>query len=917
MYTWFSYAQTFIDATWLSTAVEYNFSTQFAQPNGWKPVAMFSEVTPQDELNFYGTNDNGATWSLISSIAQTPNTYGGNMISVGATLIAGACNYTSANNFYISTDNGLTWTNTINIPTNRCIHMDFLELANGDILGFVSTYANTADVVYRSTDGWNSWAILSSMPVNNNSYKVSAIQLANGDLIYSQASPQSPFWRILRSTDNGATRTQQVTTLSTSYNTSLIQAENWDVIASFAVLAWWGGSQVRRSTDNWITWTAVWSPWGAVSYYGTDLILLENWNILLDLVSTTTNDSTYISEDNGSTRAQITTRIVPVSATNYESDMFQLENGELLISNPHWWQRPVILKHEKPPTPTLDTPLDGYSECSLAWINGTASLDTNTIYYEVLDASNSVIFSGTWPITWWNFSISFASPLTTAWTYTVNVYEDDMITLSDPETASITIFGESPTEYTISPLLVSDVDENRISISYSSFISWHTFTSAPIVLATPQTQNNWDNYPIPRIRNVTATWFDLSICLDTGSITCDPNPNAEDIGIFVVDVDAALCIDNIDIGTTIIDTDGTDTAFTFNDTFTNEPYVFTTPQTSSQWNNIAATAWVDDNALDVNGSDFIWCVHQNGNAGNIDTCTTWQPQETLWRVAIDPTLFTMTNYQDNTETISNSTRTNINFAPAYTWYQPVVMVTQNSDNGWQDPQYAWAKDVTETNAYIRYCEADAQWVCNTHTTELVRWFSLPVFTYCGDGFTQNPNSNSESETCDDGNTISWDWCSDICEIETTWDICIFSPSSFNFSWVIITNNTPYQIEQQFTNSFQIEDTKWSNSWYYTTLQISDFSWNTYGEIIPNSNLERYATWISLLSGDVNTDVILATWRNSYRTADVTYTFIIRNSGVNSGRIWLYETFPFLRLTIPPYTKSDIYTADMTYTLFEN
>jgi hypothetical protein len=82
-------------------------------------------------------------------------------------------------------------------------------------------------------------------------------------------------------------------------------------------------------------------------------------------------------------------------------------------------------------------------------------------------------------------------------------------------------------------------------------------------------------------------------------------------------------------------------------------------------------------------------------------------------------------------------------------------------------------------------------------------------------------------------------------------------------------------------------------------------------------LEWYSTWMTLFSGDANTDVMLATWRSSYRTADSIYTFILRDPWANSWRVGTYETFPRLRLTLPAYTKPDIYQTEITYTLFEN
>ena len=55
------------------------------------------------------------------------------------------------------------------------------------------------------------------------------------------------------------------------------------------------------------------------------------------------------------------------------------------------------------------------------------------------------------------------------------------------------------------------------------------------------------------------------------------------------------------------------------------------------------------------------------------------------------------------------------------------MVTQNSDNGWQDPQYAWARNVTTWAAQIRYCEADGINDCDTHTSESVWRYVLDSF----------------------------------------------------------------------------------------------------------------------------------------------------------------------------------------------
>ena len=53
------------------------------------------------------------------------------------------------------------------------------------------------------------------------------------------------------------------------------------------------------------------------------------------------------------------------------------------------------------------------------------------------------------------------------------------------------------------------------------------------------------------------------------------------------------------------------------------------------------------------------------------------------------------------------------------------MVSQNDDDGAQDPQYPWARNVLSTSADIRYCEADGTDDCDTHNSEIMRWLTLP------------------------------------------------------------------------------------------------------------------------------------------------------------------------------------------------
>ena len=87
------------------------------------------------------------------------------------------------------------------------------------------------------------------------------------------------------------------------------------------------------------------------------------------------------------------------------------------------------------------------------------------------------------------------------------------------------------------------------------------------------------------------------------------------------------------------------------------------------------------------------------------------------------------------------------------------MVAQNSENGGQDGQYTWARDITYNSAQVRYCEADGANYCDSHNAEDVMWFSL-AYSSCGDAVVDGV------EECDDGNHSDGDGCSSACLIES-------------------------------------------------------------------------------------------------------------------------------------------------------
>jgi cysteine-rich repeat protein len=324
-----------------------------------------------------------------------------------------------------------------------------------------------------------------------------------------------------------------------------------------------------------------------------------------------------------------------------------------------------------------------------------------------------------------------------------------------------------------------------------------TYNSTPVVIATPITNSQTNNYPIPVIRNVTKTGFQFAMCIDAGWKNClaQNTWTVESFHYFVANKDLATQYAWVDVKTGVVTTAGANTALSFNKTFANIPIIWTSSQTYGETGGIAPVIWVDDTT--VSQANFIGCVHR----GTANSCASWRPSTTVWYVAFDLLNTVLPNFLSGFQNILNSTWTSIAF-PAVI-FDPHVMVTVNDDNGSNDPKYAWARVISGTWAQIRYCKQQWNNVCNTtHPSESTNWFmmnGLPkrevtntTTTYYG-GTDSNPANNSRStalphaycgngvvdldETCDDANTNNSDACPNSC------GVCIDNDSDWSCAGV--------------------------------------------------------------------------------------------------------------------------------------
>ncbi|GBE56466.1 hypothetical protein BMS3Bbin16_00672 [archaeon BMS3Bbin16] len=197
------------------------------------------------------------------------------------------------------------------------------------------------------------------------------------------------------------------------------------------------------------------------------------------------------------------------------------------------------------------------------------------------------------------------------------------------------------------------------------------------------------------------------------------------------------------------------------------PVIWITPQTYSQNGNIAAVVWAEDAATKTTTTaPLIGCVHQ----GTGNSCSGGQPSETVGYVAIDTANVDITSFQTGSADIAGSTWTAATFSPSFT--NPRVMVTQNDDDGGQDPQYPWARNVVSGGMDFRYCEQDGSDYCDTHTGEVVNWFAME------DGDIKI-NGGGDIESAKDwqnyNDTFSSDW-KNITEINITVYVSVYNSS---------------------------------------------------------------------------------------------------------------------------------------------
>jgi len=365
-------------------------------------------------------------------------------------------------------------------------------------------------------------------------------------------------------------------------------------------------------------------------------------------------------------------------------------------------------------------------------------------------------------------------------------------------------------------------------------------------------------------------------------------------------------------------------------------------KTTNTWNNIhlfshgsdTYASWSVNVVLDNASKSLKTYINWNQNILNLDIYTglvdgKWH----LYTLTINdddkvPWKKQATVYIDSSPMITNSTLNSGNYSPVHNIVRWRVCDTTTGFFKWQlDDLRIFPKDLTSweiESFYYDTADLIPPTAIITYSPDFPTTGSvIATLTWFSESWIIITNNSWSSTYTFTGNwsftftyvDLWWNTWSTTATVTRIWEepLNIWWPTMINAS-IEATNNLQI-VEQEFNDYFRVEDPMWANSWYYTTISISDLSWNY--DLISKDTIYLKWTWITLLSWTYNSRVSINSGLENYQSIWSPITYIKRDPETNywvTGRYW---NKPWLRFDIPAYIRIDEYNATLTYTLYEN
>ena len=156
-----------------------------------------------------------------------------------------------------------------------------------------------------------------------------------------------------------------------------------------------------------------------------------------------------------------------------------------------------------------------------------------------------------------------------------------------------------------------------------------------------------------------------------------------------------------------------------------------------------------------------------------------------------------------------------------------------------------------------------------------------------------------------------------------WTLTIWTKTWNLNLWQVNVSNSAQELSWSFgADSFWIEDMKWAESWYYTTISVTDLTWTVATHVISADNVylktawetPSYISWATVSDSKV---VFSSAIKSRHNWSTPVYYFHRLNTAASDAwRIWKWWDNLQIKVTIPAHTPSDTYRWTITYTLID-
>ncbi len=282
----------------------------------------------------------------------------------------------------------------------------------------------------------------------------------------------------------------------------------------------------------------------------------------------------------------------------------------------------------------------------------------------------------------------------------------------------------------------------------------------------------------------------------------------------------------------------------------------------------------------------------------------WQPVPSLsvsWTSQIPVTITNVWN------TWSNWVHTSIFYIPIWVNWPTSAFVS----NGWScGAMNVTARTVTCTKTMVLASNATDNFQVSVVPTSSVQWQTVRFTWYIYNASDSNMNNNT------------WYINLQVAVLPPQWNVTPLAPTHLTGT-ATTTSLSAQTIDMNFDQSvnqaFAVEDTKWNDSWYLATLELSwDLVAVTWWYTLPWSSIGIMGTpAVFLLSWTANSLVQPSIAASTpFRPLDTIQNLIRRNPWVNSNVKWTYWVYLPLRINIPAAQPAWLYQGTLIFTVIE-